>query len=338
MRLLPGRAKPAESIISILLLAAVLLIAAGVFVKQSRYDPARFNLDLAAAASDSEESAASATNLALLLPRGFVTMTKIESYGPDTLYEKIDGKAGLYLDCGFKRLTCQRFAAEADKNLWAELYIYNMGTTKGAFAVYSAQRRAQAIPLEAVTFGYKTADAVFAAEGKFYVELLAATEAPDLLGAMANVARNFFKQAGTDRGQIAELELFPQANLVPHSFGLKIPGAFGFDGLKNTFTAQYKLGDEIITAFLSKRANPQEAEKIAESYYDFLINNGGVEKDMPLAGPPGRFGRAVDFYGTTEIVFATGSFVAGVHEAENEQHARELAAALFNKLADGDKQ
>ncbi|MBA7643762.1 hypothetical protein ES703_51495 [subsurface metagenome] len=44
-------------------------------------------------------------------------------------------------------------------------------------------------------------------------------------------------------------------------------------------------------------------------------------------------GKMIDFYGTTEIIFATGPFVAGVHECENEQLANELAAILFKKLA-----
>jgi hypothetical protein len=37
-------------------------------------------------------------------------------------------------------------------------------------------------------------------------------------------------------------------------------------------------------------------------------------------------------YGTTEIVFTVGPFVAGIHEAENQQAAEKLAEVLINKL------
>jgi hypothetical protein len=43
-------------------------------------------------------------------------------------------------------------------------------------------------------------------------------------------------------------------------------------------------------------------------------------------------GKVVDFYGTTEIVFAVGPYVAGIHEAENQQAAEQLAERLFDKL------
>ena len=46
----------------------------------------------------------------------------------------------------------------------------------------------------------------------------------------------------------------------------------------------------------------------------------------------------IDFYDTTEIIFATGSFVAGVHQCENEQLANELAAILFKKLTEVERQ
>jgi hypothetical protein len=100
--------------------------------------------------------------------------------------------------------------------------------------------------------------------------------------------------------------------------------------LTDTFTAQYKFGDETITAFLSRRPNPKEAQTVAESYYNFLIDNGGVAK--PTAEKALET-KVIDFYDTTEIVFAIGPFVAGIHEAESQQAAKKLAVMLINKLS-----
>jgi hypothetical protein len=44
-------------------------------------------------------------------------------------------------------------------------------------------------------------------------------------------------------------------------------------------------------------------------------------------------GNVVDAYGTTEIIFVTGPFVAGVHEADNQQAAEKLAEVLALKLS-----
>jgi hypothetical protein len=40
----------------------------------------------------------------------------------------------------------------------------------------------------------------------------------------------------------------------------------------------------------------------------------------------------MDSYGTTEIVFTVGPFVAGIHEAEDQQAAEKIAEILFNRL------
>ncbi len=97
--------------------------------------------------------------------------------------------------------------------------------------------------------------------------------------------------------------------------------------------ARYKLGDETVTAFLGRRPDPQDAKKVADSYSKFLIDNGGTEIS-PMTARGESVGKIIDFYDTTEIVFAVGPFVAGVHECENEQLANELAAILFKKLTE----
>jgi len=110
--------------------------------------------------------------------------------------------------------------------------------------------------------------------------------------------------------------------------------AFGFEGLTDTFTARYKIDGETIIAFLSKRVDSNDAQLTAESYYNFLIDNGGVAK--PIANKTIK-AKVVDFYGTTEIIFVVGPFVGGIHEAENQQAAEKLAAKLISKLGEAAK-
>ena len=43
-----------------------------------------------------------------------------------------------------------------------------------------------------------------------------------------------------------------------------------------------------------------------------------------------------DFYGVTEMVFAKGPFVIGVHEAENQAAAEKAAIMLADKLQASD--
>jgi hypothetical protein len=265
-----------------------------------------------------------------LAPAGFETLSKAESYNADNLYEKIDGKAPLYLEAGFKELITQRFASKSDPNLWMELYIYDMGNIRNVFGVYSEQRREGAEAFATIPFAYKTSNALYFMHGKYYIEIVGSSESGELFKVIAELAQKAKTNLAIDYNtSIAELAFFPQENLVPDSFKLFVVNAFGCDKLTNIFTARYKIENETVTAFIGKRADSKEAEAMAESYRKFLTENGAVTKNTDNKTPAGK---VMDLYGATEIVFTVGPFVAGVHEAENQQTAEKLAEVLINKL------
>ncbi len=323
------RAKRFESAIGICLLAILLLIAITVLIKQSDYDMSRFGIE----APVGELITAKLRSLA---PAGFQTLSEIEIYNADNLFEKINGKAPLYIESGFEKLFTQRLINKDDENLWMELFIFDMAALKNAFSVYSVQRRPNVKFLPDMQFGYKTTDAPYFVHGKYYIEFIVSSKSDELFKAMMEVAHNIQSNLPVDKAkEIPELTLFPQANLVAGSHKLYLASAFGFEGFTDIFTAQYKLGDETITAFFSKRSDPRDAQLVAKGYYDFLLENGGVVK--PAINKTLE-GKVIDFYNTTEIVSAEGPFVFGIHEAESQQYAEKIAITLINKLSEGNNQ
>lgn len=321
----PGRAKHLESVISICLLVILFLIGAVIFVKQSNYDMSRFGISTAVI-----PKLEIPFELSSLAPAGFETLSKAEVYIAENLYEKINGKAPLYIESGFEELSTQRFVSIDDQSLWMELYAYDMGAVKNAFSVYSVQRRADSEAFASMQFGYKSGNALYFVHGKYYIEIVGSAESSELFRAIAEVARKIQANLAIDHdAEVAELALFPQEDLVLGSIKLYLANAFGFERLTNTFTAKYRVGNETITAFLSKQADSKDAEAIAESYRNFLIENGAVAKSTTKRVLEGK---VMDFYGTTEIVFTVGPFVAGIHEAENQQTAERKAEILINRL------
>jgi len=338
MGLSPGRAKRIESAVSICLIAVLFLIGVGVLIKQSDWDMGRFGIGSVSAQLSLQKPDVNTTGemtLSFLLPAGFEALSKTEFYNAENLYEKINGKAPLYVDSGFNKLSTQRFVSGKNGDLWMELFLFDMGTAKNAFSVYSVQKRAGAEDLEGMQFGYRTSNAIYFADGKYYVELVGSSESAELFKAMTAITQKLRSGLAVDRdSQIVELELFPRENIVPGSFNLYLNSAFGSEGLTDIFTARYNFGDETITAFLGKRANPEEARKAAESYYNFLINNGAVAKPMVSKTLETLKSKVVDLYGTTEIIFVTGPFIGGIHEAENQQTAEKLAETLVKKIGE----
>ena len=333
----PGRAKRLESAISICLLAILLLIGLGVFVKQFDVDMSRFGIE-AATVPEFEIP----PDLASFVPAGFETLSKTEIYDSENLYEKINGRAALYTDSGFKKLFTQRFASKDDKNLIMELYLYDMGNVRGAFSVYGVQRRADvdALPRFPVSYAYRTSNALYLVHGKYYVELIGFSESDKLLIAMMETGQKIRTNLAADSDtEIAELNLFPPDNIVQGSAKLYLANGLEFEGLTDTFTARYKFGDQIVTAFLSKRADAKQAQNVAESYCKFLVDNGGVDKpttDKVLEGNIISF--HYETYDTFEIVLSIGVYVVGVHEAESQELAEKLALRLVNKLSKAENQ
>ncbi len=341
MSSVPGRNKRLESAISILVLAVLFLIGLGVFIRQFDVDMGRFGIDTTIAGPLLEQTEPNTQEPALdaLMPDGFKKLSETETYEAGNLYEKINGKAPSYTESGFVKLFTRRLISKDDENLWMELFVFDMAAIRNAFSLYSVQKRADA---RMFAFAkpqpcYRTSNGLYFIHGKFYVELIGSTESTVLDKAMAEIAVKFASRIAVDDVKIAELALFPEEDFVPGSFKLYLANAFGFDGFTDIFTCRYKLGDQSITTFLSKRPDPQDARTTVESYYNFLIENDATDKPTANKTLKDIGAKVLDFYDTTEIIFAIGPFLGGIHEAENQNAAEELAARLFDKLSNAAK-
>jgi hypothetical protein len=324
------RSKKIESAAGFLLLSVMVFIAVAIIIKQNRYDHNVFNPDiLETEAGGVSQTNIQQSNISNVLPSGFSVMAPEETYGPENLYEKINGKADLYLESGFMKLTCLRFVSHIDDAAWAELFLFDMGTAKNAFAVFSVQQRAEVEQLNWSRFAYKTVDAVFLARGKYYCEVTGALASARLLEVMEDVLKNFIRRENMAEQGFEELSLFPLDGLVENSFGLKTTNVFGFSEMKNAFTARYEIAGETLTAFLCRQPNAQAAVELAGSYYSFLIDNGAQAK---IRDTNVKNAKTLDFYGSVEMIFTCGAYVAGIHEAESETIAAEVSALLYQKL------
>ena len=132
-----------ETAVSASILVLLIIIAAGVFLRQFRFNPAVISHQQLTASQELKTGSPdqSGSQDAIPIPEGMKPLTPAEVFTPETLYEKIDGKAELYLSAGFKQLRCQRITLAQNPDLWMEIFIYEMKTVSNAFSVFSMQRR-----------------------------------------------------------------------------------------------------------------------------------------------------------------------------------------------------
>jgi hypothetical protein len=268
--------------------------------------------------------------------QGFAALSPVESYNPESLSDKIDGKAELYLASNFQEMACRSFAVEDAGNARVEAFLYAMESPKDAFAVFSGQRRPGADQLSLAQNAYATENAVFLTKGRSYLELVADHASPELRPALESLAQAVMAALPDDTSQGADVSLFPTPGLRADSVRLAVSDALGMEGLQNVYTAEYALPSGEASAFLAVRATPEEAAAQAEAYAAFLATLGfkeaAKEQDIPasLAGAPGIKVMAME--DMVQVVMAKGRTLAGVHDAVGRKAALELADALAKSL------
>jgi hypothetical protein len=320
-----------QTLNSLAILIILTAIGCGIFLTQFDFNQAILPQDffLPAGGKDKDLSLAPTAKSIIPLPQGMVPLSSPESFDPQTLSDKINGKAELYLSAGFVSLASQRFKDKDDSNLWIEAYIYDMGNGQNAFAVFSAQRREGAASLDLSQYAYRTQNALFLVHGPFYVEIIASEATDRAFSPMNLLAENFVSNTATQTVTIQEKDLFPVQGLVADSISLISADAFGFDRLNQIYTAEYELGQERLMAFLSRRQETRAAQDLASAYQKFLETFGGQTIDTNL---PIKNAKLVEILETYEVIFSCGPFMAGVREAASKEQAINLAVQLYDKL------
>jgi hypothetical protein len=322
-----------ESLVGYGVILLLLIISAGVFLKQSHFDPSALKPGALRQELSTQPLSPLTPSQDLLryAPQDLTPLSPAESFGPENLSDKINGKAELYLSAGFVGLVSQRFAIEDEPNAWMEAFIYDMGSPRGSYSVYSLQKRSEATELNTGDFGYKTENALYFVHGPYYVEIVAAVAQERMAELILSFGSNFISKTRVESGELNGMALFPEKNLNRESISLLPSDGFGFEQFDSIFTALYELEGTELTVFLSQRKSPAEAARLVESYASFLLKFGGTELKSTLNIPGAKL---VEIMDTFELIFSRGSILAGVHAAENRKAAEELALRLNRSLVE----
>ena len=331
MSLVSKKASQSQTGLSLSLLALLCSILAGVLYTQTRFNPAVVQLqqltageaELPPAGQESQQSTI------IAIPDQLAGLTPPESFNRETLSDKINGKAELYLGSGFERLESQRFSLQGEPQPWLEFFSYNMGKFENAYSVFSVQRRENAASLDLVEHAYQTENALFLVHGPFYLEIISSEPTEQMLEAMELLASAFVDQVKVAQESITEDQLFPAEGLVADSIARIPANAFGHERLDKLFAAQYEIEGFEITAYFSRRDSDAEAVELAGAYGAFLTRFGGENQSVEM---PIENAAVINILDTYEIIFSIGPYLAGVREAEDLKQATTLAVRLHQHL------
>lgn len=305
-----------QSIISYLIIGVLVLIVVYIFLTQGGKQ-----------APTSPKAVKTQTVLADdLFGSDFKPAGNGEIYDSNNLYVKIDGREDLYLNNGFKSLQCRRFVKNNDKNAWAEVYLYDVNSSKNAFSVYSQQKRFESTPLDWTQTGSSTSDSVCAAFDKYYMEIVLSSADANLLNSSQMAGRKLASAYTKGQTEMPFFGLFPKENLVADSFKFINADAFSCSDLKDIYTAEYKINGNTVTAYIS----PTLPAETYEKYYRFLTNNGA--EPIPLGFRLPAY-RAYKLYNTNEIFFFNRAVFAGVRGTAPLEDVKNVFEKLYINLS-----
>jgi hypothetical protein len=326
---------PTQKLVGYCILVTLGLITVWLLVQQARFNPAVLALKGAKIQGRTQGAPGQApAATAAFIPEvaGFTPLAPPESFGPDNLSDKINGKAELYLSAGFKEMSCRSFTVPDQGQAHVEVSVYDMGSAPNAYAVFSGQRRPGSPDIPLTPNAYATANALFFTQGPFYVEIVADRASEALMGSLQAYGKTLLaKLPAPKKVAPGPAALFPQEGLTKDSVRLNASDVFGLEGLNNVFTGEYTLKSGAATAFVAQRDTPAQAQADAKKYRDFLAANGYTKVQSPGA-PEGV--EVLQLDGSYEIVLVQARTLAGVHEASSLAAALDLAQQLITVLKD----
>jgi hypothetical protein len=309
-RRLPGWARIA--------LAASVALAAGLTSAQEAPSEARLRAKLAACLPGEDAVA------------GWKRVRGPAFYGPDTLYEYIDGAAGLYQSYDFERLAVADYQLGADTKQSIVVELYEMRTPLQAFGIYSVERAAH-LKFERIgTEGYVSEGSCNFYKGRLYAKLAARQRDEATAQVVRQFARRVAAAAEGPAKPPAILKVIPSRARVEKSEHFIGAAVLGHDFLPNGFLADYNLGEKPSRLFLTLFPSEAEARAAYADLARFLREEGKMLGDRTGLGDEAMAGEE-PFYGLT-LACRKGSAVCGIVRIPEEESGRAVLKDLLANL------
>lgn len=262
------------------------------------------------------------------LPGGvWLAPTDVKRFNKDNLYEKIDGKAPMFMGFQFVEL---EFGTYQHTGLSApfDVYVFNMSRPANAFGVYRAERSQDAVVRKLGSEGYTSGSSVFFWKNKYYVNVMGPADTPGAdkaAEALAEAVARTIEDAGTTFWADAAL---PTAGRKANSLSYKTANALGHSFLSRVYVADYEVGGTEFQMFIHRAPDAVAAKALFGRYREAVKAHYKV-----VSEPADENGLMVsDAYGAFEVAFCKGPFFGGVSECVDVDVAKKQAQAFRDGL------
>lgn len=279
----------------------------------------------AAASASAEELPAK-----LLLPPSCGPGWKVDdrqaSYGRETLSDRIDGEAELFLPYGFERLDYARYLQGEDS---FDVDVYRMGSVLDAFGIYANYRPEGAEPLPTGTEGAVTSSQLFFYQGRYFVRLQSTGRSDAGKSPLAACAQAVSALLPSGEGAPKELLLVDIPEVERESIRYNATGLLGYDFFPRGITADATIAAAPARLFVLLAESPAEAAKALAAYRAYLKESGA---ELAATGPGGAGISGIDpLYGRV-LAEQSGRYLFGLARVKESAAAARVLDRLRTRL------
>ncbi|MDM8008952.1 MAG: hypothetical protein QUV05_22665 [Phycisphaerae bacterium] len=250
--------------------------------------------------------------------------SKIDRF-TDNLYEKIDGKEGMFRSFHFVALRFAQYTHAQTQESF-DAYIYDMGEPVNAFGIYMGERSPTAKAWSLGRDAYVSGSSAFFCKDKYYVHVLGPPEGGDdkLEVSKAIATAIAATIPDTDKPFWVEQHL-PAEGRTPNSLKYEATSGLGYDFIQRMFRAEYQVEGKTFQLFVVRAADAAAARVLFDKYteatakYDRVVSKGTDAQGQKVIG------ESLGFY---SVAFTKGVFFGGVTECEDQALAVKQAEAF----------
>lgn len=288
-------------------------------------------LAAAAALAAPAPAAGQAVKTLELLPKmaGWTFSEDPVLYGPESLFEYIDGAAEAFIGYDLVDAAVGQYKMDGGAGTLS-IDIYDMGRPLNAFGIYAAERFSESRFLPIGVQGYLEEGTLNFLAGRYYVKMMAYDAGDKTESALRAAAASILAKIGDPGGFPAALSAFPTEGRAANAERFILRSFLGLEFLKNGLTTAYKTAGGGYEAFIMELAGEEEAASLLRRYLD---------KAAPgLAAP--EAGKTIGFkdpYLDNVTIGRAGRFLFGTIKVKDADRAAgdKTAAGLAAALASG---
>lgn len=265
---------------------------------------------------------------------GFTVTREPRLYGPESLWNYINGGATPYLDYGVTEVITYGGIIRPD-SLAVIIDVYDMADSLGAFGIYSNERFPEYVYLVIGAEGYMSENALCFWQGRYYVKVFTEDYDPPSIEPLKRIAQKLSARIGDTSAMPEVFSVFPMNGRVEHTESYAAKNVLGQEYLNRAYSVAYNDGDVEYRLYIIDGESPERVNDMFDTYRAFLNEYGTMTTDTVATGEE-SFVALEDWYGTIACV-RTGPWMYMSVGLEDLKRVGDVLRSLHEALVSKDQ-